>query len=385
MTVTEMLFSLLRSELTSLPADEKIKNSITEENAKELYKLSKKYDIAQIIASALSKIIKLDAFEAGKAFRKELGLSVLRYERMNYDYECVCNAFEKHNIPYIPLKGSVIRDFYPEPWMRTSCDIDILVHEEDLDRAVSVLCDEYSFTTKGNRDYHDISVFSENGTHLELHFNIMENMENIDTLLERVWEYSKSCMENSCRYEMSHEYIIFHNIAHMAYHFVNGGCGIRPFADLYLLEKNLQYDENSLSKLCEMCGIDKFRLSMEKLSRVWMENEERDKLSNRVEQHIFSGGLYGNLETGSAVKHAKEGGHLKYIMTRVFQPYNVIKEKYPILKKHKWLMPIYQVKRWGVVLTLKRDGIGKHLKAGTGVSKEEINKKIELFDDVGLN
>ena len=37
---------------------------------------------------------------------------------------------KKVQIPFLPLKGSVIRQYYPEPWMRTSCDIDILVDFE---------------------------------------------------------------------------------------------------------------------------------------------------------------------------------------------------------------------------------------------------------------
>lgn len=54
------------------------------------------------------------------------------YKRMNYEYEQVCDALEKAEIPFIPLKGVVIREYYPEPWMRTSCDIDILVREKNL-------------------------------------------------------------------------------------------------------------------------------------------------------------------------------------------------------------------------------------------------------------
>ena len=269
--------------------------------------------------------------------------------------------------------------------MRTSCDIDILVNEDCLDRAVQVLSEKLSFTTKGNRDFHDISLFSESGTHLELHFNIMENMDNVDKLLDKVWDYAVPSQEGSYRYEMTNEYLIFHNISHMSYHFVNGGCGIRPFVDLYLVEKNLTYDEKRLSQLCEECGIDKFRIAVERMSKVWLENLPEDELTARISNHIFSGGLYGNLETGSAIKQAQQGGHFKYVMSRVFQPYNVIKEKYPVLKKHKWLMPVCQVRRWFFVLFNKRDGISKHLRAGKNVSKNEIDEKLMLLKDVGLN
>lgn len=386
MPVTKILFSLLRHEIISCEPPKEVVDGITDEMLIKLYTTSKKYDIASIIASSLSKLGKLGlSDDASKAFRKELALSVMRYETMNYDYERICKTFEDEKIQYIPLKGSVIRKFYPEPFMRTSCDIDILVKENDLDRAVNTLVEKLSFTTKGNRDFHDVSVFSESETHLELHFNIMENMENVDELLGKVWEYAVPSEDGSCRYEMTNEYLIFHNISHMSYHFVNGGCGIRPFVDLYLLEKNLDYDKAKLSELCEGCSLEKFRIAVENTAKVWLENQPQNELSERIEKHIFSGGLYGNLETGSAVMQAQQGGHFKYVMSRVFQPYNVIKEKYPVLKKHKWLMPVCQVRRWFFVLSNKRDGIAKHLKAGKNVSKNVIDEKIKLLKDVGLN
>ena len=31
-----------------------------------------------------------------------------------------CAVLEEAKIPYIPLKGTVLRDYYPEAWMRTS-------------------------------------------------------------------------------------------------------------------------------------------------------------------------------------------------------------------------------------------------------------------------
>ena len=72
--------------------------------------------------------------------------AVFRYEQLNYENERICMALEKAQIPFIPLKGSIIRKYYPESWMRTSCDVDVLVHEEDAEKAVDVLVKEYGYT-----------------------------------------------------------------------------------------------------------------------------------------------------------------------------------------------------------------------------------------------
>ena len=56
----------------------------------------------------------------------EIIKAIYRHAQLSYEYVAVCDALETAQIPFIPLKGSVLRKWYPEPWMRTSCDIDIL-------------------------------------------------------------------------------------------------------------------------------------------------------------------------------------------------------------------------------------------------------------------
>ena len=66
-------------------------------------------------------------------------MSVYRNEQIKYAFAQICDTFELSSIPYIPLKGSVIRPYYPKESMRTSCDIDILVKEENHEAAIDVL------------------------------------------------------------------------------------------------------------------------------------------------------------------------------------------------------------------------------------------------------
>ena len=93
------------------------------------------------------------------------------------------------------------------------------------------------FSVDSEKNYHDISLFSPDNVHLELHFSIKEAQDNIDGLLSKVWDYCVPTENSSYRYKFTSEYFIFHQTAHMSYHFLNGGCGIKPFIDLFLLNK----------------------------------------------------------------------------------------------------------------------------------------------------
>ena len=146
--LTRILFALLRFEISGAELCEADKNLITEDVLPALYKLSKKHDIAHLVGDALDKNgLLLDGSEAKKRFLQERNMAVYRYEQLQYELDCICDTFEEAKIPFIPLKGAVIRQYYPEPWMRTSCDIDILVEEEKLSDAISALKKVLEYTS----------------------------------------------------------------------------------------------------------------------------------------------------------------------------------------------------------------------------------------------
>ena len=385
MNNTQIIFSLLRNAISGTAIDAETVAETTKK-ADDIYRLSKYHDVAHLVSFAVEKNkIPLPETELTKKMKKRHPIAMLRYEATNRMFLRVCEGFEQAGIPFVPLKGSVIRKYYPEPWMRTSCDIDILIHEEDLDRAVTLLQEKYSYNGDKQRDFHDVSLFSQDGTHLELHFNILENMKDVDSVLADVWQYAKPSKEGSFMYELENEFLIYHILAHMSYHVLNGGCGIRPFIDLYLLEHNLEYDEEKLCDLCARGGLLSFKTESEKLADVWMREKQHDSITKTYEKLILGGGVYGSLEASSAVKHMTTGGKGKYILTRIFQPYNILKEKYPVLKKHKWLVPVYQVNRWFHILTSDKKKLAPGiLKAGRSVSKEQVAERIEFLKNIGL-
>ena len=70
-------------------------------------------------------------------------------------------------MPFLPWKGAVFCKYYPEEWMRTSCDIDVLVRRDGLDGAVAWLTKRYGYVEK-ERATHDVSLYSMTGIHVEL-------------------------------------------------------------------------------------------------------------------------------------------------------------------------------------------------------------------------
>lgn len=385
--------------------------ALSDDELKALYKLSKSHDLAHLVGNALIKNNLLDEenpngdenhdgdktqggdenhsgvirSEIKQKFEKQILTAIYRYENINSELETLKTAFEEEKIPFIPLKGSVIRQYYPEPWLRTSCDIDILVHEEDIERAIAVLTDKNGYTLE-KKAYHDYSLFSPAGVHLELHFNLKETRDKIDKLLVKAWDYAYRRDENSYEYLFTNEFFIYHQLAHASYHFVGGGCGIRPFIDIFLLEKHLKYDKNKLDELLTEGGIKIFSDDFYHLSKVWFAGEKHSEITEKMEIFLLSGGVYGNAENKTASEQSRNKGKAGNIFKRIWMPYDHLIILYPDLKGKRILQPFYEIKRWCKLF--KKDIFKKsmrELKTNTSMSQEKVDETKAMLKDLGLS
>ena len=53
--------------------------------------------------------------------------------------EELAEAFDRVKIPFIFLKGALLRNLYPRPDLRSMADIDMLIHEKDAQRIAHIM------------------------------------------------------------------------------------------------------------------------------------------------------------------------------------------------------------------------------------------------------
>ncbi|MBQ8146940.1 MAG: nucleotidyltransferase family protein [Clostridia bacterium] len=372
----DLLLALLKVAINGdeLASDSGIKDSLSSERLTTLFKISKKHDVAHLVAYALEENGFSCSNEVWQLFLKEKEQAILRYEMMQADINEICSCFETNGIDYMPLKGAVLRSIYPEPWMRTSCDIDILVHEEELDRAVQALVKDHSYRVEGKKNYHDISLYSPFGMHLELHHNIKETIDKYDELLTQVWTFSRKSQENGHSYAQTNEFLMFHLIAHMAYHFVGGGCGLRSVLDIWLLKKEREFDNTELCGFLDKAMLTSFFETIMMLAEYWFgEGTITSSLVLETEKYVLLGGAYGTSQQNIVSKQIQKGGKFKYIMSRIFIPYESLSILYPIVKKHKVLIPFCQMLRW-LSVPFKGKKLSREMKSLSSVTKDEIDQ-----------
>ncbi len=381
----ELLFSILRSVFHDNEMSDADKKLITDESLKEIVKLASKHDIEHLIALGVLKS-ELTGSELKPQLQQLVFQAVNRYEKINYEINRVCEALENAKIQFLPLKGSVIRKYYPEPWMRTSCDIDILVHEKDLKYAVTYLVASLGYT-EHEQNSHDVSLYSSSGIHLELHYDLVEEgwANSSSDVLQDVWNYVLPKKDYKYWTEMPNDTFYFYHIAHMAKHLQQGGCGIRTFIDLWILNNVFLDNKESREKMLEAGGLLKFYKTASRLASAWLDNNTLDPLCRKLQNYILSGGVYGTNENLILVQQQKKGGKFRYALSKIIIPYDTIKFHYPILQKHRWLTPIMQVRRWFKLIFCghaKRSM--RELSYNSKVTKSQAEEMKTFLDEIGL-
>lgn len=396
---------------------------ITANDMVSLYKFSASHDLAHIVGSALTDLNLFDRgektsengensdgektsendenngdglrdkaifAEAKKRFDNAVFTAVYRYEILNSELDGVCEALENCGVDFIPLKGSVLKFMYPSAWLRTSCDVDVLVKPEDVESAVNGLIAALSYKQTGVTS-HDIGLETPSGMHVELHYDLIEDAfsESAAKVLKNGFDLVKKSEKH--KKEFTPEAFYFYHVAHMVKHFVFGGCGIRPFIDLEILNKYYEKEDDGttrqkIDELLKRGGLKKFEIAARKLACAWFFGGERDEVVNEMENYILRAGIYGNMENRVLALQQKKGGKFKYFMSRVFAPYSTLVLIFPILKKHKWLMPFCQIGRWFKILFSGRGKRAvKELSLNGGVNKAESKKMNAVLKDLGLN
>lgn len=388
MEIFELLFELLRFGLfdavLSGNSAELLKD---EETQKKIFVAAKKHDLAHLVSYSLDKAKLLNTQSAfGQKCVNEQFMAIYRYENINYELGRICKTLDEAEIPFILLKGSVIRKYYPEPWMRTSCDIDILVKEDIAEKAKDILVDKLNYIFE-SRENHDYQLFSKSNVHLELHYTLLNEdwlNEDVDLILNNMWDYTVREKDYSFGYRFNDEMFYFYHLVHLAKHIKYGGCGVKPFLDLFVFDKYIEYSDET-KELLEKGSLQKMDNAARKLSRVYFGGEEYDELSKNLSEYILEGGVYGNTENLVAISRSNTGGVFKYALSRIFSPYDILKYRYPELEEKKWLFIPYQFRRW-FDLVFKED-VKKslnELEINQNMPKEKIDSVTKMWNELGL-
>ena len=172
----------------------------------------------------------------------------------------------------------------------------------------------------------------------------------------------------------------------MAKHYMHGGCGIRPFVDMHLLNTDNAEALKKRKILLSSGGLKSFSEAAEALSSVWLCKDAHTHITREMESYIIGAGVYGSQENYVAIQQTRRGNKLKYVVSRIWLPYDRLKHYYPSLSGKRLLLPFYQFRRWMKLIfskTTRRRSINE-MRASVNLDTAKANALAVHMSELGL-
>ena len=309
-------------------------------------------------------------------------------KRQSFEINKLFNAFENEKIDYAPLKGSVIKSFYPKSEMRMMSDVDVLIRSEQ-NKEVSTLMEKlgYKFSFESNHEL----AWEKNDILIELHKRIVSTRnKDFCNFANDGWEKMK--LFEKSRYAFSDEDFYIYIFLHLAKHYRAGGIGIRHMIDLWVLnnkELDHKYIKNELSKI----GIYKFYKNVMDTLDVWFAQKKETPITDFITNVIFESGSYGNSDAIAVAQvvrfYNKDRSMLQArflgALQIIFPSYFVMSQKYPILKKCYILLPFSWVFRWVKAIFTRSENVAININRWKNDSNKKFLKYQKDLEMVGLS
>lgn len=323
-------------------------------------------------------------------FRNRVMYSIMKTATQVTEMRVILERFEEEQIVNQPMKGSCLKFIYPSPEMREMGDIDILVRQDCMRRADSIL-QGMGYTMSKSIKHHDIYLKKPYMV-LEVHRAMYDK-----TVDKNQYEYfsdlSKAVLRDGYQYtyDFKPEDFYVYMLAHMAKHFYKMGCGIRNLVDIYVFRKKFDsvMDKEYVKAELNKCGLISFSWYMERLADIWLGEGDWDEFSEQLFAYMMDSGIYGKDENGIWNKFAEEklqGKNVTVAQLKLwyyFPPLHYMSEYYPWLVKFPFLKPV----AWGIRLfggVFKKKGIHKRKMIGT-IDSQKVRVYQNIYRNMKLN
>lgn len=342
-----------------------------------IYSTASSHSLIAIVATALEDagIVSKRASEMKlNAVRKNMLFDSARAE--------ILKEFEDRGIKYLPLKGVILKDMYPEVGLRQMADNDILFDAEYR----SVVRDIFLKMGYDAKHYeignHDVYM-KEPVLNFEMHVSLFSHpsLPLFNDYFASAFERAISDGKSSYGYAMTDEDFYIFMKAHEYKHYANSGTGLRSLVDIYvyLTSKKESLDFDYITSECKKIEISEYeRVTREIALKVFEPEAARALvLADRGEGEsplsdydvgfladYINVSTYGSHKTYLSNLLTREkknrnssdaAAKIRYILSLIFPKMEYYETVHPGVSKKKYLIPFLWIKRSAIIL-VKRPG-----------------------------
>jgi len=315
-----------------------------------LFELAKEQEIYSLINDKLQSL-SFVPLEAKNLFRNQTLSELNRTIALGAQRNIIFSKLTENEIKFMPLKGLVLKDYYPKESMRQMSDNDILIDKTKRKEAAEIMrsLDYRAFDTTQNSD----DFFKKPYYTFELHRSLFDEESAFSPRFDSVWENAHQDENNPFLHHMAKDDVYIYSICHMYKHYIKACCGLRFLVDNYLFiskeEENLNWDY--INGELEKNGLLEYEQQTKAFAKKLFSGEILSYEDEKLLKNYIKYGLFGNREGGilqkySVVSSSKGSAKIKYILKRLFPPKSEIAYNYPIYEKKPYLLPFLMIHRF---------------------------------------
>ena len=330
-------------------------------NLPQLYKAAKKHSVRAAVYIALKRAGVEDK-QFDQAYKKSIRKCIyLDLERM-----AISADLEKHGIWYMPLKGSVLKDIYPENGMREMADNDVLFNADKQEQIREIMI-AHGYTVVHYGEYNHDVYQKPPVLNFEMHTSLFSNSHAAPLYryysdIERLLKKDEG---NKYGYHLSDEDFYVFMTAHEWKHHNGSGTGIRSLMDCYVYckVKGDTLDWKYIEEQCRSLEIAAFEQERRQLAVKVFSSDTLDLTQSEQDllMEYLTSGTYGNFEN-SVKKKLKDQSKLSFWVHSVFIPREQMNISVPFTSKSPLLYPVGVLWRCGRVLFFKRNRLKQAIK-----------------------
>lgn len=314
-------------------------------------------------------------------WRKTAEQTLYRQVGFGMEREQLLEKMAEKGISYLPLKGILLVDYYPQPGMRSMADNDILYgyiekmpeggyrirggDEKEQEKTIRLAQDQMKeimlglgYEIKSLWGNHDCFVKAP-FFNFEMHRHLMIRSNPMWSYYADEWSRAIQDAEDPWKYSFSDADEYIYLLSHVYKHYSNSGCGIRSVVDQYVFweKKGASLDRSYLQKELETLSMEAFEQSFLQLAlHAFSEDGVLEEEDKRMFFYMLTGGTYGDqdhLVKNTMNRLSEETSQIgnagwKYVLHRLFMTKDQCKDSYPFFARHYyliWLLPFYRILR----------------------------------------